>query len=142
MKRQKNKLQQGFTLLELLVVLAILGALAGLVGPQVMKHLGESKTKTARVQIEDLAAAMDMYRLDNGRYPSTEQGLLALVEKPGDAEYWNGPYLRKNKIPKDPWNKDYQFAAPGEHGKFDIYTLGLDAKQGGEGEDKDVASWE
>lgn len=142
MKLQKHKLQQGFTLLELLVVLAILGALAGLVGPQVMKHLGESKTKTARVQIETLAAAMDMYRLDIGRYPATDQGLVALVEKPADIDNWNGPYLRKNKVPKDPWNKDYQYASPGEHGKFDIYTLGLDAKEGGEGEDKDVASWE
>lgn len=142
MKQNRINLQTGFTLLELLVVLAILGALAGLVGPQVMKHLGESKSKTARVQIEDLAAAMDMYRLDTGRYPTTEQGLEALVEQPGDAKNWNGPYLRKNKIPKDPWNNDYHYASPGEHGKFDIYSLGLDEQQGGEGEDQDIASWE
>lgn len=140
--KQKIQVQHGFTLLELLVVLAILGALAGLVGPQVMKHLSKSKVQTAKVQIEELAAAMDMYRLDTGRYPSSEQGLLALVEKPGDNDFWNGPYLRKNKIPKDPWNNDYHFASPGKHGQFDIYSLGMDEKEGGEGENQDIVSWE
>ena len=132
----------GFTLIELLVVLTIIGLLAGLVGPQVMKHLGGSRTKAARVQIEDLGAALDMYKLDVGRYPSSDDGLIALVEKPADVNSWNGPYLRKNKIPKDPWSQDYGFQSPGEHSDFDIFSLGADGAEGGEGEDQDVVSWE
>lgn len=137
-----KKPMSGFTLIELLVVLAIIGLLAGLVGPQVMKHLGSSKTKAAKVQIEDLAGALDMYRMDVGRYPSTEEGLKSLVEKPADARSWNGPYLRKNNVPQDPWVYDYHYASPGEHGRFDIYSLGADNAPGGEGEDQDVNSWE
>jgi len=137
-----KKPMPGFTLIELLVVLAIIGLLAGLVGPQVMKHLGSSKTKAAKVQIEDLAGALDMYRMDVGRYPSTEEGLKALVEKPANARAWNGPYLRKNNVPQDPWVYDYHYASPGEHGRFDIYSLGADNAPGGEGEDQDVNSWE
>lgn len=137
-----KKPMSGFTLIELLVVLAIIGLLAGLVGPQVMKHLGSSKTKAAKVQIEDLAGALDMYRMDVGRYPSTEEGLKSLVEKPANARSWNGPYLRKNNVPQDPWVYDYHYASPGEHGRFDIYSLGADSAPGGEGEDQDVNSWE
>jgi general secretion pathway protein G len=134
--------QRGFTLLELLVVLGIIAMLAGIVGPQVMKHMGESKTKAAKVQIEDLSAALDMYKLDLGTYPSTEQGLKALIESPDSAKRWNGPYLRKTKMPLDPWQQEYHYVAPGEHGKFDLYTLGADGKEGGEGEDQDIVSWE
>jgi len=137
-----TRLSLGFTLIELLVVLAIIGLLAGLVGPQVMKHLGESKSKTARLQIEELASALDMYRLDVGRYPATEEGLAALIEAPGTAKVWNGPYLRKKKIPLDPWNNAYHYVAPGQHAKFDLFTLGADNSEGGEGEDQDVVSWE
>lgn len=132
----------GFTLIELLVVLAIIGLLAGLVGPQVIKHLGESKTKTAKLQIEELSSALDMYRLDVGRYPSSEEGLGALIEQPASAAYWNGPYLRKKKMPTDPWNNAYHYVIPGEHGKFDIFTFGADNTEGGEGEDQDVNSWD
>lgn len=132
----------GFTLIEMLVVLAIIGLLAGLVGPQVIKHLGESKTKTARLQIEELSSALDLYRLDVGRYPSGSDGLEALIEAPANAGNWNGPYLRKKKVPLDPWGKPYVYVSPGEHGKFDLYTLGADEKEGGEGEDQDVVSWE
>jgi len=139
---KNNIKQRGFTLIELLVVLAIIGLLAGLVGPQVMKHLGGAKTKAAKVQIEDLAGALDMYRMDTGRYPTTSEGLKALVEKPSDARAWNGPYLRKNKIPLDPWMYDYRYTSPGEHGRFDLYSYGADNASGGEGEDQDVNSWE
>jgi len=132
----------GFTLIELLVVLAILGLLAGLVGPQLIKHLGESKSKAARLQIEELASALDMYRLDVGKYPATDEGLNALIEAPGTAKVWNGPYLRKKKMPLDPWNNPYHYVFPGQHGKFDVFTLGADNAEGGDGEDKDVTSWE
>jgi len=142
MKNSKIIAEQGFTLLEMLVVLGIIAMLAGLVGPQVMNQLGGAKSKTAKVQIEDLSAALDMYRLDVGKYPTTDQGLQALIEKPDDAKRWNGPYLRKNKIPLDPWGTDYKFASPGEKGKFDLYTYGADGKEGGEGEDQDMASWD
>jgi general secretion pathway protein G len=131
----------GFTLVELLVVLAILGLLAGLVGPQVMKFLGSSKTKTAKLQLEDLVATMDMYRLETGRYPTNDEGLEALVKKPGNAANWNGPYLKKGDVPKDPWGFEYQYRFPGQHGGVDIWTLGADNREGGEGENADVTSW-
>jgi general secretion pathway protein G len=137
-----NHKESGFTLLELLVVLGIIAMLAGIVGPQVMKHMGESKVKAAKVQIEELVAALDMYKLDLGSYPTGEQGLKALIESPSNAKYWNGPYLRKAKIPVDPWQHDYLYVIPGKHGKFDLYSLGADSVEGGEGEDKDVLSWE
>lgn len=141
MKCKKNK-QEGFTLLELLVVLGIIALLAGIVGPQVMKHMGTSKIKAATVQIADLSAALDMYKLDVGRYPTTEQGLQALIEKPGDVNRWNGPYLRKSKIPLDPWQNAYRYVFPGEHGSFDLFSFGADGKEGGDGEDQDIVSWE
>ncbi len=132
----------GFTLIELLVVLVILGLLAGLVGPQVMKYLGSAKSDSARVQIEDLAATLDLYRLEVGRYPTSAEGLEALVAAPSGATNWNGPYLKKRKVPKDPWGNDYHYRSPGENGPFDLYTLGADNTDGGEGESKDILSWE
>ncbi|MEO1882701.1 MAG: type II secretion system major pseudopilin GspG [Methyloprofundus sp.] len=141
MKKMNNTVS-GFTLIELLVVLAIIGLLAGLVGPQVMKHLGGAKTKTARVQIEDLAGALDMYKMDVGRYPSSSEGLKALVERPSSARLWNGPYLRKSTVPQDPWIYDYHYVSPGEHGRFDLFSLGGDNAAGGDGEDSDINSWE
>ena len=137
-----NHRQTGFTLLELLVVLGIIAMLAGIVGPQVMKHMGESKTKAAKVQIEDLSATLDMYKLDAGSYPTTDQGLQALVEAPANVKHWNGPYLGKSKIPLDPWQNEYHYVFPGDHGKFDIFSYGSDGKEGGTGEDQDVVSWE
>ncbi|ESS72324.1 type II secretion system protein G [Methyloglobulus morosus KoM1] len=142
MKHNDTRKQTGFTLLELLVVLGIIAMLAGLVGPQVMKHMGESKVKAAKVQIEDLSQTLDMYKLDVGSYPTSEQGLNALIESPDGAQRWNGPYLRKSKVPFDPWNQEYKYTSPGEHGKFDIVSLGADGKEGGDGEDKDLNSWE
>jgi general secretion pathway protein G len=130
----------GFTLIELLVVLAIIGLLAGLVGPRMMNALGGAKTKTAKVQIKDLEQSLEMYKLDVGQYPSNNEGLNALMQKPGNADGWNGPYL-KSDVPKDPWKRDYIYKFPGERGDIDIFTLGQDGAPGGEGEDTDVGSW-
>ncbi|MCF7984173.1 MAG: type II secretion system major pseudopilin GspG [Thiohalocapsa sp.] len=137
----RKRANGGFTLVELLVVLAILGLLAGLVGPQVMKFLGSSKTKTAALQVEDLAATLDLYRLELGRYPSTSEGLQALVQDPGVSN-WNGPYLKKSQVPKDPWGNEYQYRSPGQNGPFDVWSLGADGQEGGEGENQDIRSWE
>ncbi len=143
MRKQKNvRRLRGFTLIELLVVLVILGLLAGLVGPQVMKYLGGANTKTAKLQIEDFSTALDAFRLDMGRYPTNAEGLAALVSQPAGAARWNGPYLRKSIIPKDPWGNDYQYRSPGQHGAFDLYALGADNAEGGDGENQDVASWQ
>ena len=131
----------GFTLLELLVVLAILVLLASIATPQVLKYLGRAKTDTAKVQIENLSAALDFYRLDVGTYPSNDQGLQALVEAPAQASGWNGPYVKKKEMLIDPWGNPYRYRFPGEHGPFDVYSLGADNAPGGEGEDRDVVSW-
>jgi len=131
---------RGFTLIELLVVLVILGLLAGLVGPNVMRQLGGAKSDTAEVQIRQLEQALEMYKLDVGRYPTSSEGLSALVEKPGEADGWNGPYL-KSGVPLDPWKQDYQYVYPGNHTEFDIFSLGQDGAEGGEGENSDVGNW-
>ena len=130
-----------FTLIELLVVLMILGLLAGLVGPRVLKQLGGAKSGTAQLQIAELSSGLDLYHLEVGRYPTTEEGLVALVEEPSAARNWNGPYLKKNDIPEDPWGQDYHYQHPGENGDFDLYSLGRDNNDGGEGEDEDIVSW-
>lgn len=135
-----SRTQRGFTLLELLVVLVIIGLLAGYVGPQFFKQIGKSETKTAAAQIDGLGKALDQYRLDTGHYPSTEQGLAALWVKPADESRWWGPYLRK-AVPKDPWGREYQYKAPGEHGDYDVYSLGKDGREGGDGEDQDITNW-
>ena len=134
--------RSGFTLLELVVVIIVLGLLAGIVAPQIINRLSEAKSTTARTQIELLSVALDGYRLDNGSYPTTEQGLAALREKPTRAPVpsnWRGPYLRK-AVPLDPWGRAYLYRAPGEKnpGAFDLESLGRDGKAGGEGEDADV----
>ncbi|MBU0918264.1 MAG: type II secretion system major pseudopilin GspG [Gammaproteobacteria bacterium] len=130
----------GFTLLELLVVLVIIGLLAGYVGPQFFKQIGKSESKTATAQVDALSKALDQYRLDTGRYPSTEQGLGALWVQPAGETRWWGPYLRKAP-PKDPWGRDYGYRAPGEHGEYDLFSLGKDGREGGGGEDQDITSW-
>jgi len=132
---------RGFTLIELLVVLVILGLLAGLVGPQVLRYLGSAKSDTAMLQIEELGAGLDLYHLEVGRYPSTEEGLKALVEQPVGETAWHGPYLKKKRIPVDPWGNEYHYSSPGEHGMYDLYSLGSDNLEGGESENADIVSW-
>jgi general secretion pathway protein G len=131
----------GFTLIELLVVLVILGLLAGLVGPQVLRHVGGAKSDTAALQIAELGAGLDVYHLEVGRYPSSNEGLQALVEAPPSATNWRGPYLKKNKVPKDPWGNDYIYRFPGEHGAYDLFSYGADNAEGGEGDNRDIVSW-
>lgn len=140
--RKRQRRDAGFTLIELLVVLVIIGLLASVATPPVIRYLGKAKTDTAKIQIQALSAAVDMFRLDNDRYPSTEEGLQALVAKPGNAERWNGPYVKKDSSLSDPWGQRYQYRAPGEHGEFDLFTLGADKAQGGTGENADVGNWQ
>lgn len=130
----------GFTLLELLVVMVIIGLLAGYVGPKYFEQIGKSETKTARAQIDALGKALDQYRIEVGQYPSTEQGLVALNKNLANDPKWAGPYLKKN-VPNDPWNKPYFYKSPGEHGDYDLYSLGKDGQVGGTKESEDVVSW-
>lgn len=131
----------GFTLVELLVVLVILGLLAAVASPQAMRYLGSAKHDAAKLQLQGLSTAVDLYRLDVGRYPSREEGLAALVQKPSGQERWNGPYVRKAEQLQDPWGRAWRYRAPGEHGPYDLFSLGADDRAGGAGEDRDVTSW-
>ncbi|ACO77830.1 General secretion pathway protein G [Azotobacter vinelandii CA] len=130
--------QRGFTLIELLVVLVILGMLAGLVGPRLFSNVDKSKVKTAETQVKMLRGSLQTYRLDVGSYPTTAQGLAALMKAPGDTRNWQGPYL-EDEVPKDPWGNPYEYKAPVENLQgFALYSLGADGKPGGEGQDSDV----
>ncbi|MCU0579662.1 MAG: type II secretion system major pseudopilin GspG [Desulfobacterota bacterium] len=135
-----EKKRRGFTLVELLVVMVIIGLLAALVAPRLFPKLGKGKQAAAKAQIELLGQALDQYRLDVGAYPNTQEGLKALMTNPG-VEKWEGPYLKKN-LPLDPWGKEYLYQSPGTHGEFDLYSYGRDGKPGGEGEDGDIGNWE
>ena len=132
--------RKGFTLIELLIVMVILGLLAALVGPRMFGKVGKSKQKAAKAQIALFETALDTYRLDVGKYPTTQQGLQALRAKPDGADKWDGPYLPKD-IPLDPWGNAYVYESPGKHGEYDIRALGADKSPGGEGDDMDVTSW-
>lgn len=130
----------GFTLLELLVVIVIIGLLAGYVAPRYFSQVGKSEVQVAKAQIDAFEKALDQYRLDTRHYPTTEQGLEALVTRPANEPGWNGPYLKK-AVPKDPWGQPYTYRNPGQKGDFDILSYGRDGKPGGTGEDADVGNW-
>ena len=137
MKRRKER---GFTLIELLIVMVILGLLAALVGPRMFGKVGKSKQKAAKAQMALFETALDTYRLDVGKYPTTDQGLNALRVQPDGAERWDGPYLPK-EIPLDPWGHPYEYRSPSENGDFEIISYGGDGTSGGEGEDVDIYNW-
>ena len=140
-RKQRKTAEAGFTLLELLVVLGILALLASVAGPQVIGYLGKAKSDTARMQVNNIVNALELHFLDTGQYPAADQGLRSLVEPPAEVPRWNGPYLKTIEGLTDPWGNPYQYRMPGEHGRFDVYTLGRDKTEGGAGEDKDVMNW-
>ena len=132
---------RGFTLLELMVVLLILALLATIAAPQVMKHLAKAKSETAKIQVTALASSVEFFHLDLGRYPTQEEGLGVLVTAPANAPKWDGPYLKQADSLIDPWGRPYLYRFPGQHGPFDLYTLGADGAEGGDGEARDVGNW-
>jgi general secretion pathway protein G len=136
-----NKLMRGFTLLELLVVMVIIGLLTAYVGPKFFSQIGKSEVKAARAQIDALDKALDQYRLDVGHYPTSEQGLAVLMTRPAEEKKWGGPYLKK-ALPDDPWGHPYVYRQPGEHGDYDLYSLGKDGQPGGTGEAEDINNWD
>jgi general secretion pathway protein G len=140
MKSEFGSREKGFTFFEILVVVTIIGLLAAVVGPRVWSKITGGKQVAAKAQIESFGTALDVFRLDIGRYPTSEEGLNALREKPSGADNWQGPYLAK-EIPFDPWKKPYVYRCPGEHGDFDIISYGADGVEGGDGENMDVVSW-
>jgi general secretion pathway protein G len=143
-KQQRQKRARGeggFTLIEILVVIAIIALIMSLVGPRVLNYLGESKVKAAKIQIQSFGNALDLFNLDTGRYPNTSEGLTALVQSPGTIPAWNGPYLKGGVLPNDPWGKSYVYRSPGEHGPYDIMSYGSDGQEGGTGTAADIASW-
>ncbi len=137
----RRRPEAGFTLIELLVVLVILGLLAAFAAPQVLKYLGSAKRDAANAQLQNIASILDLYRLEVGRYPPETAGLEALLVKPDDSPRWNGPYVKKRDALVDPWGELFIYRMPGEHGDYDLYSLGADRAEGGDGEDQDVTSW-
>jgi len=141
-RREGPRFEQGFTLIEIMVVVIILGILAAIVAPNVIGRVGDAQISAAKQDIRGIESALNLYRLDNFAYPTSEQGLAALSTKPADPNIraWKGPYLQR--VPKDPWGNDYLYLSPGNRGEIDIYTLGRDGRPGGEGEDADIGNWD
>ena len=139
--RSARASKRGFTLVEMLVVIAIIGLIMALVGPRVLNFLAELKVKTAKIQIQSFASALDLFYLDAGRYPSSAEGLAALVQPPSGIAAWNGPYLKGGNVPSDPWGRPYIYRSPGEHGVYDILSYGSDGQEGGTGTAADIVSW-
>jgi len=140
-RRRRRRHEGGFTLVEILVVITIIGLIMGLVGPRVLNYLSESKAKAAKIQIDSFGSALDLFYLDAGRYPTSSEGLAALTVRPPGAAAWNGPYLKGAAVPNDPWGHGYVYRAPGEHGAYDIVSYGADGQEGGTGSAADVVSW-
>jgi general secretion pathway protein G len=134
--------EAGFTLVEMLVVITIIGLIMSLVGPRVLTYLSDSKVKTARIQIQGFSAALDLYYLDSGRYPTSSEGLTALTQKPDGMATWNGPYLKSNSVPNDPWGRPYLYKLPGQHGPYDIVSLGPDGRESDPSAATTVTSWQ
>lgn len=141
-RARKAGREDGFTLVEILVVITIIGLIMGLVGPRVLNYLSESKVKAATIQIQSFASSLDLFYLDFGRYPTSSEGLTALVRRPGGAAEWNGPYLKNNSVPNDPWGHPYVYRSPSEHGPYEIVSLGSSGKDGGTGAAAAIKSWE
>lgn len=139
-RSRRDYSQSGFTLVEMLVVIAIIGLVMGLIGPRVLNYLTESKVKAARIQIQSFASALDLYYLDVGRYPSTTEGLASLIRAPGGASTWNGPYLKSTTVPNDPWGHRYVYRSPGETASYDILSYGADGQEGGTGSAADIST--
>ena len=139
---QRTHLISGFTLIELLIVMVIIGLLAAFIVPKLIGRVGESKQIAAKAQIELISTAIDVYKLDTGKYPSQDTGLQSLNTKSGDVQNWKGPYMKKEKIPKDPWGAEYIYKNPGSHGDYDLISYGADGSEGGSGDNKDIVSWE
>jgi general secretion pathway protein G len=139
-RRVDRRAEAGFTLVEMLVVITIIGLIMGLVGPRVLGYLGESKVKAAKLQIESFSSSLDLFYLDVGRYPTGSEGLTALTERPGNAAIWNGPYLKTGAVPLDPWGHVYTYRAPAEHGPYEIVSFGSDGQEGGSGTAADISN--
>jgi len=133
---------RGMTLIEILVVLTLIGIVMGIVGGNYLGQGEKAKAKAAKIEIEQIGQTLDLFRLEVGRYPTTQEGLQALISAPAGVSNWNGPYWKKGTMPKDQWTHEYKYASPGQHGAYDLYSLGADGKEGGEGNDKDITSWE
>jgi general secretion pathway protein G len=133
---------RGMTLIEILVVLTLIGIVMGIVGGNYLGQGEKAKAKAAKIEIEQIGQTLDLFRLEVGRYPTTQEGLQALITAPTGVPNWNGPYWKKNTLPKDPWTNEYKYASPGQHGAYDLWSYGADGKEGGEGINKDITSWE
>jgi len=141
MVQLRKQRQSGMTLIEILVVLVLIGIVLGIVGGNFIGRGEKAKGDAARIEIGQIGQALDLYKLEIGRYPTTQDGLQALITAPAGTDRWNGPYWKNKTIPKDPWGNEYRYVAPGQHGAFDIVSLGADGKEGGEGADRDITSW-
>ena len=133
---------RGMTLIEILVVLTLIGIVMGIVGGNYLGQGEKAKQKAAKIEIEQIGQTLDMFKLEVGRYPTTQEGLQALITAPAGVTNWNGPYWKKSTLPKDPWTNEYKYASPGQHGAYDVWSYGADGKEGGEGTNKDITNWE